>query len=338
MTGKAQKTIASAAEVARLAGVSRSAVSRTFTPGASVSEETRLRVLAAAEQLDYHVNHLARGLSTERSRPVCILGADLHAPYQAKLLDALTQRLQGAGRAVMLINTAGGEATASAALRQTLNYRASATIVLSGTPPGSLVETCVKSGQHVILVNRAGQFDGADHIHVDHAGAMADAHHMLARAGCRRLAIVSSTIGSPSLTARERLFQAAAEAVGHECRIIRTGPTSYANGVEAARRLLAARDRPDGVFCATDLIACGFMDCARQDFGLSIPDDLCVVGFDDIEMAGWSSYRLTTFAQPLAEMAEAIVALLERSGEEERAEVQHLFPVPPVWRSTVRPA
>lgn len=338
MTGKTLKTIASAAEVARLAGVSRSAVSRTFTPGASVSEETRERVLAAAEQLNYHVNHLARGLSTERSRPVCILGADLNAPYQSKLLDALTQRLQLAGRAVMLINTAGGEATASAALRQTLNYRASATIVLSGTPPASLVDTCVKSGQHVILVNRAGQFAGADHISIDHAGAMADAHHMLARAGCRRLAVVSSTIGSPSLTARERLFCDAAEAAGHDCRVLRAGPTSYATGQEAARRLLAARDRPEGVFCATDLIACGFMDCARQEFGLSIPQDLCVVGFDDIEMAGWSSYRLTTFAQPLTEMAGAIAALLEQNGEGEREEAHHLFAAPPVWRGTVRPA
>ncbi|SIQ32415.1 transcriptional regulator, LacI family [Rhizobium sp. RU35A] len=337
MTGKTPKTIASAAEVARLAGVSRSAVSRTFTPGASVSDETRERVLAAAEQLNYHVNHLARGLSTERSRPVCILGADLNAPYQARLLDALTQRLQQAGRAVMLINTAGGEATASAALRQTLNYRASATIVLSGTPPASLVETCVKSGQHVILVNRAGQFAGADHISVDHPAAMADAHHMLARAGCRRLAVVSSTIGSPSLTARERLFCDAAETAGHDCRVLRAGPTSYATGREAARRLLAARDRPDGVFCVTDLIACGFLDGARQEFGLSIPRDLCIVGFDDIEMAGWSSYQLTTFAQPLHEMADAIITLLEQAAETEPAEAHHLFPAPPVWRSTVRP-
>jgi DNA-binding LacI/PurR family transcriptional regulator len=167
MTQQRPKNIASAAEVAKLAGVSRSAVSRTCTQGASVSKDTRERVLAAAAELNYHVNHLARGLSSEKSRPVCILGANLNAPYQASLLDALTQRLQLAGRAVMVINTSGGEASADAALRQTLNYRASATIVLSGTPQTTLIETCVQSGQQVILVNRAGQFEGTDHISID---------------------------------------------------------------------------------------------------------------------------------------------------------------------------
>lgn len=327
---------ASAAEVAQLAGVSRSAVSRTFTPGASVSEETRAKVLSAARQLNYHVNHLARGLSQEKSRPVCILGADLRAPYQASLLDTITQRLQMAGRAVMVINTAGGEASADKALRQTLHYRASATIVLSGTPPASLVETCLNSGQHVILVNRAGQFEGADHISVDLAGAMADAHHMLARAGCQRMSIVSSTIASASLTAREHLFMTAAEAAGHQCTLVRAGPTNYATGAEAARRLLAARDRPDAVFCVTDLIACGFMDTARQEFGIRIPDDLCVIGFDNIEQAGWLSYRLTTFAQPLDDMAQAIERLLERAAEEQGEGTNLTFPAPPVWRHTVR--
>lgn len=336
MTRHPQKTLASAAEVARLAGVSRSAVSRTFTQGASVSDETREKVLAAASQLNYHVNHLARGLSQEKSRPVCILGADLNAPYQASLLDAITQRLQMAGRAVMVINTAGGEANADKALRQTLHYRASATIVLSGTPPASLVETCLESGQHVILINRAGQFEGADHISIDHETAMADAHHMLARAGCRTMAVVSSTIASASLTAREQMFIAAAEAAGHHCTLLRAGPTNYATGAEAARRLLAARDRPEAVFCVTDLIACGFMDTARQKFGIRTPDDLCVVGFDNIEQAGWLSYQLTTFAQPLEEMAGAITRLLEQSAEGKSQRANLIYEAPPVWRNTVR--
>jgi DNA-binding LacI/PurR family transcriptional regulator len=336
MTKLPQKTLASAAEVAQLAGVSRSAVSRTFTQGASVSDETREKVLSAARQLNYHVNHLARGLSQEKSRPVCILGADLNAPYQASLLDAITQRLQMAGRAVMVINNAGGEANADKALRQTLHYRASATIVLSGTPPASLVETCIESGQHVILINRAGQFEGADHISIDHETAMADAHHMLARAGCRTMSVISSTIASASLTARERLFMVAAEVEGHHCTLLRAGPTSYATGREAARRLLTPRNRPEAVFCVTDLIACGFMDAARQEFGLRIPDDLCVIGFDNIDQAGWLSYRLTTFAQPLGEMAQAIAQMLEHSVEERTTATNLVYKAPPVWRSTVR--
>ncbi|MCE0495532.1 LacI family DNA-binding transcriptional regulator [Vibrio salinus] len=336
MKDEKEKNVASAAEVARLAGVSRSAVSRTFTPGASVSEETRKRVMKAANALNYHVNHLARGLSNKKSRPVCLLGANLNAPYQAALLDALTRKLQKAGRAVMVINTSGGKDYADAALRQTLNYRASATIVLSGTPQESLVDICVNSGQHVILVNRAGQFEGADHISIDYSAIMADALYMLTQAGCKELAVVSSTIQSPSLLARENGFLQAASEAGVHCTVHRMGPTSYETGVETARQLLAARNRPDGVFCVTDLIACGFMDSARQEFDLTIPDDLCVIGFDNIEQGSWLSYQLTTFRQPLDDMTNAIVNLLEKEdGDFPRK--NKLFTAPVVWRQSVRP-
>lgn len=331
-----QKTVASAAEVAHLAGVSRSAVSRTFTPGASVSNETRRRVLEAAQVLNYHVNHLARGLSNKRSRPVCLLGANLNNPYQSRLLDVLTQKLQQAGRAVMVINTSGEKADVDAALRQTLNYRASATVVLSGTPQASLIETCVNSGQHVILVNRVGQFEGVDHISLDYSNTMYDALHMLKQAGCQRLAIVSSTIQSPSLLGREKRFLAAAQESNIECTVYRSGPTSYQTGVETARQILASRTPPDGVFCVTDLIACGFMDAARQEFKLNIPEDISIIGFDNIEQAGWLSYQLTTFGQPIDDMINAIAERLEKMDEKEQIRETLLFTAPLIWRQSVR--
>lgn len=330
------KTMASAAEVAKLAGVSRSAVSRTFTPGASVSTQTRAKVLAAAKTLNYHVNHLARSLSKDSSRPVCILGANLNAPFQASLLDILTQNLQRAGKAVMVINTAGGRESTNESLSQTLNYRAFATIVLSGTPDNEYVQTCIDSGQHVILINRGNQFAGADHFVIDYESIMADAHYLFSEAGCRQLAVISSTNQSPSLLARERFFIQAAEQHQHSCTLLRVGPTAYQTGVEAARQLLSGRKRPDGVFCVTDLIACGFMDVARQEFALKIPDDICVIGFDDIEQASWHSYQLTTFKQPLEEMAQAIVKRLVALSPETPPET-YTFLARSQWRKTVRP-
>ena len=305
-----QAGFASATEVARLAGVSRSAVSRTFTPGSSVSAETRRKVLAAAEALNYHVNHLARGLSKEASRPVCILGGNLASPYQSSLLDHLTRRLNQAGRAVMVINTDDGEASAKEALQQTLNYRSTATIVLSGKPPGSLIEICLQSGQQVILINRMGQYAGADTIDIDYSSTMKEAFDHLIAAECQHLAVVSSTARSPSMVIRETGFMQAAADAEADVSLIRPGSTSYQTGVLAARELLSQPTRPDGVFCVTDLIACGFIDAARHEFGLRIPEDLCVIGFDDIEQASWLGYRLTTFSQPLAEMAEAACELL----------------------------
>lgn len=329
---------ASAAAVARLAGVSRSAVSRTFTDGASVSDETRARVLAAARQLNYHVNHLARGLSKDESRPVCLLASNLTKPYHGLLLDALTRRLQAAGRMAMVVNVTADPASARAALERALNYRASASIVMSGTPPGEMVAACIGAGQKVILINRGDSAPGAHHVQIDYREAMEDAVHMLMRAGCRRIGMVGSRKGTPSLAAREALFLAAAGARGLEPVTWQAAGSDYADGIAAARALLAGRDRPDGVFCVTDLVACGFMDAARRDFALAVPRDLCLIGFDDIPETGWAAYGLTTFAQPYDRIAQEVAAMLTRDGPAAGAVTlpSVTLAAVPVWRDSVR--
>lgn len=331
------RSFVSAQDVARAAGVSRSAVSRTFTDGASVSPDTRRKVLAAAEALGYHVNHLARGLIRDASNIVSLVVTDVATPYQSKLLEALTRRLQAAGKVSMVINASGEAEQIEAALRQTLHYRADATVVLSGQPAASLIATCLANGQHVILLNRDHPEPGPETIEVASRRAATDAFHMLERAGCRRLLVAASDIGSPSILARTEAFVAAAGAARIAVEVQRFGPSVHRSGEEIARRVLSGRQRPDGVFCATDLIACGFMDVARHEFGLRIPEELCVVGFDDIEQAGWASYALTTFRQPIEDMAAHIVSRLDdaRVGDAGPAPVS--FYAEPVWRRTVRP-
>ncbi|MDR7033731.1 substrate-binding domain-containing protein [Mesorhizobium sp. BE184] len=334
---KTTRSFVTAQQVAALAGVSRSAVSRTFTNGASVSDGTRRKVMEAAEQLGYHVNHLARSLIHDSSGIVCIIGADLNLPYPSKILDAITRRLQSTNRVAMVINTSGETNSVEAALRQTLNYRADATLVLSGAPPASLIETCVRSGQHVILINRDDRHSGSENIYVDNVTACREAFHMLRRAGCRNMAVVSSSAGTPSITTREKAFEQAAAEHDLSVRVIRTGPTGYESGYEAGRQILAGSERPDAAFCVTDLLACGFMDAARKEFGIPIPDELCVVGFDDIEQAAWGSYALTTFRQPIEQMADHIATLLDESEKGIVSEPTAKFQAVPVWRKTVRP-
>ena len=329
------RSFVSAQMVADLAGVSRSAVSRTFTDGASVSEATRRKVLSAANVLGYHVNHLARGLIQDRSNIVCLVVSDLTTPFRARMLEVLTSRLQSIDKVAMVINTGGDSEQVSAALQQALRFRADATVVLSGTPAASLVETCIASGQRVVLINRDDHLEGSENLAVDNEAAASEAVFLLRRAGCKHLAVVSSEAETPSLVARHRAFAAAAKAAGVDATLVRVGPTSYASGVEAARRLFSRSNAPDGVFCVTDLLALGFMDAARHEFGLSIPRDLCVVGFDDIEQANWDSYKLTTFAQPAVEMVDHIAALL---GADNTAPAERrVFAATPVWRKTVRP-
>lgn len=324
---------ASAAEVARLAGVSRSAVSRTFTDGASVSERTRAKVMAAAKELNYHVNHLARGISKDASRPVCLLASNLTKPYHGLLLDALTHRLQAAGRMAMVINVTADPRSAGEALERALSYRASASVVMSGTPPEEMVASCIAAGQKVILINRGEARPGVHGVQLDYRSAMEDAVHMLERAGCHRIGMVGSTKGSPSIVARERFFLEAAAARGLEVMVWRAPGTDYEDGLIAARSLLAGRTRPDGVFCITDLVACGFLDAAQEDFALKTPRDLCVIGFDNIPETGWRGYNITTFAQPYDEIAEQVELVL--NGEVGAGHNVSLSAIP-VWRGSVR--
>lgn len=335
MSQRQEGSFVSAQQVADLAGVSRSAVSRTFTEGASVSEVTRKRVLQAAETLGYHVNHLARGLMNNRSKIVCIVTADIDAPYHGQFIESLTRQLQAAGKVTMIVNTSGSSGIESA-MRLTLQYRADASIVLSGQPDRKIIETCINNGQRVIVVNRNEAAAGTQNINVSNRTASRDAFYMLHRAGCKHLALITSDVGTPSLIARETAFVDAARTAGLDVTIACDGPSSYDTGCKAARQLFNKKPPPDGAFCVTDLLACGFMDAARSEFDISIPDNLCVVGFDDIMQSGWSSYDLTTFRQPIEEIAAYMVSLIDQETGDANNKPK-LFLTKQVWRNSVRP-
>lgn len=329
-----EKIFVSAQEVADQAGVSRSAVSRTFTPGASVSPETRRKVMAAADALGYHVNHLARGLMRNESGIVCLVVSEMGTPYRSRLTQALTHHLQASGKIAMLINTDRSDGSVDQALRQAIRYRADASIILSGLPDKSIAQLCLKSGQRLVLINRDDDQEGPLRINLDDAEAAQRILTAFVRAGCRRLAFANSDVMTPSLMAREIGFVAAAKARNMEVQVMRHGHSLYESGRVLAHRLLTLAERPDAVFCANDLLACGFMDAARHQFGLSVPRDLCLAGFDDIEQASWSSYDLTTFAQPVDEIARNAVKWLS-AGNGNTVERLTLH-AQLVWRASIR--
>jgi DNA-binding LacI/PurR family transcriptional regulator len=331
------KDFVSALEVAQRAGVSRSAVSRTFTPGASVSAETRRKVNEAAEALGYHVNELARGLMRNESGIVCLIVSDVATPYRSALLRELTSKLQTVGKVAMLINTDRSDGSVDRALSQAIRYRADASIILSGLPDASIVRLCLKRGQRLVLINRDDEEPGPLKINLDDFEAGQRVVTAFVRAGCRSLAFANSEAGTPSLMGREQGFVAAARKLGLEISVDRYGWTGYEAGRVLAQRLLTRTQRPDAVFCATDLLACGFMDTARHQFGLNVPQQLCLAGFDDIEQASWSSYGLTTFAQPVAEIASKAVEWLLKSDPMENV-LHHSVRLTAelIWRTSIR--
>jgi len=338
------KSVVSAQDVADRAGVSRSAVSRAYTPGASVSEATRARVMKAAEELGYHVNHLARGLVRNRSGIVCLVVSEIATPYRAMLVSWLTQFLQESGKIAMLINTDRSDNSVSAALQQAINFRADASIILSGMPDRTITRQCYRHGQRIILINRDESLPGSLSINLDARSAAETAVMAFQRAGCRHLAFANSLAGTPSLMKREATFIEIAKREGLSVTVERFGTTSYESGQILAHRLLTRHQRPDAVFCVTDLLACGFMDEARHRFTLRVPEDICVMGYDNIVQAGWSSYNLTTFAQPVESFARDAVKWLLQTEQNDNGYIpqgdqQHdslLYQADVVWRGSVR--
>ena len=330
-----RRAFVTAAEVARRAGVSRSAVSRAFTPGASVSTKARERILRAADHLGYRVNRLAQNLINARSNLIGLVGTDLQQPFHAEFLATLSAALLADGFQCMLLNAANAQRDMSALIARVLEYRVFAIVVMTGTPPARIVEECLNNGVPVILVNKLLPGLAVDTVLADHAAGGRLAADQLLAAGCRRLALVSSAARTASLMGRINAFRTRAADAGVAVRVWEDGPTDYRSGRDAALALLA--EEPfDGVFCVTDLLALGFLDAARARFGRRVPDDLSVIGFDDIPQAGWDAYRLTTFRQPVERLTGVVMDVLRRRKEHAAPHALTTVPVELVVRSTVR--
>lgn len=330
-----RRTFVTAAEVARRAGVSRSAVSRAFTPGASVSIKARERILRAADHLGYRVNRLAQSLINARSNLIGLVGTDLQQPFHAEFLATLSGALLADGFQCMLLNAANAQRDMGALIARVLEYRVYAIVVMTGTPPARIVEECLDNGVPVILVNKLLPGLAVDTVLADHAAGGRLAAERLLAAGCRRLALVSSAARTASLTGRIDAFRTRAADAGVTVRLWEDGPTDYRSGRDAAVALL--KEEPfDGVFCVTDLLALGFLDAARVKLRRRVPDDLSVIGFDDIPQAGWDAYRLTTFRQPVAKLTGAVMDVLRRPKEPAAPHALTMVPVELVVRSTVR--
>lgn len=307
---KERMRFVSAEQVAQLAGVSRSAVSRTFTPGASVAPATREKVLRAAQELGYHVNDLARGVLANQSRLVGIVATKPEVGFRAHLAAALAKFLIQRGSIPILINTGQTEDELLAAQKMLIGHRAEAIIILSGSPPASFFELAQRNGQPLVVIGRSEP--DADHVRAGNSEASRKAATVFFEAGRRRLAVAGSNTGTPSIIERESAFLSTAEGLGAEVFIGRGADSDYESGIAAGRALFSNAVRPDAVYCANDQIAFGLMDYVRQEMKLRIPEDVAIIGFDDVPEASWLSYQLTTFRQDPLVMAMHAVELMER--------------------------
>ncbi|QWT20333.1 LacI family transcriptional regulator [Bacillus sp. NP157] len=303
-----------ARDVAELAGVSISAVSRTFTPGASVSSKTKERVLAAAESLGYRPNQLARSLMTGKTALIGLVSNHFANPTFMEVFDLFTRELQARGLRPLLANL-GEDEDGSQALDMMRQYSVDAVLIATSAPPAGFAASCRAAGMPVIHVfGRAGRGAPVPVATVDNvAGGRLVGEAMRGR-GLRRLAYIGGSPHDVSSTDRADGF---ADAAGKALKHTRfAGNYTHDHGRDAMLALLDDDARVDGVFCGDDVLAMGAIDACRER-GVDVPGQVSIVGFDDMPLAAWSSYSLTTVRQPIREMVlhaiEKIAAWVENA-------------------------
>jgi len=298
----------SAQDVADKAGVSISAVSRTFTEGASVSASMRARVEKAAQSLGFRPNHAARSLVTGRTELIGLVSNHFANPAFLDVFDHFTRQLQARGLRPLLANLAerGG---ADAALEMMLKYNVDAVLIATSAPPAGFAGRCVKAGLPVMhLFGRGGGPASVPVVTVDNAAAGASVAALMFSRGLRRMAFLGASRTDAASRDRCRGFERALGKLG--CKPVAkhfSGDYSHEHGRLGMYALLDASPDIDGVFCGDDIIALGAIDACRER-GVAVPKEIGIVGFDDMPLAAWASYRLTTVRQPIAAMIEHAIA------------------------------
>lgn len=294
-------------DVARVAGVSRAAVSRAFTPDASVSPKTREKVYQAAKDLGYRVNYLARSLTNKRSDLVGLVAAGLDNPFRTLQIEHLARVLIARNFRPILLPTSK-EADTSAVIGQLLHYAVSGVIVTSDAPPTEICEQCAAEGVPIVLINKGDDIPFVDRIISDDrmAGHLAATH--LIGSGVRAPAVMAAPAISYTARRRSEAFMTACRQLGLEPRMIELKINDYKSGHDAAADLVSLGI--DGLFCANDYMACGVIDRIMKGLGRDDEPPLRIIGHDDIPQASWSAYDLTTIRQPCDLQAEQTVDLL----------------------------
>lgn len=297
-------------DVADRAGVSRSAVSRTFTPGASISEKTRNKVLQAAEELGYRVNLVARGLNKQRTDLVGMIASRMSNPYRAEQIDALAKQLVRQGFRPMLF-AIDEHMDEEQLLSILLNYQVSGVVITSDAPPVEICNECARLHVPLVLVDRIDALPFVDRVNGDNLKGGRMAADVLIAAGRRNLIVVQQETIGYSGAARIAAFTERAAEKGLEIKLLTVSENEYAGGAEAAVGMLAELDRNVGVFCPSDTVALGLLDTLRSSHGANIPEQLSLIGYDDIPQASWAFAELTTIKQSVEEFARVTVELLQ---------------------------
>jgi DNA-binding LacI/PurR family transcriptional regulator len=300
-------------DVAQQAGVSRSAVSRVFTPGASVSPSTAAKVRAAARALGYRPNVLARSLITGRSRIIGLVVAYLENQFYPEAIERISKSLQERGYHVLVFMASNDHAATQTVMDELIDYQVDGIIVASVGVSNDLTTRCEDAGIPIVLFNRDQFDDRLSSVTSDNMAGGRKLATFLASGGHKRIGHIAGWEGASTQIDREAGFKAGLMDAGLKLSARTVGNFHFETAKDAARIMFDRDDPPDAVFVTNDHMAFAVMDILRFELGISVPNDVSVVGYDDVQIAAWASYNLTTVRQRANVMvAETIDILMSR--------------------------
>ncbi|WP_298857793.1 LacI family DNA-binding transcriptional regulator [uncultured Sulfitobacter sp.] len=295
--------------VARRAGVSQSAVSRVFS-GASASPQTVIKVRKAAEHLGYRPNPLARAMITGKSKMIGLVVAYLNNQFYPLALERLSNALQDQGYHVLVFMAPNDEDAVEKVVHDLMDYQVAGIITASVGMTNDLTQRCADAGIPVVMFNRGQDGGGISSVTSANVAGGARIAEFLIAGGHKRIAHIAGWEGSSTGRDRARGFCEGLAARGMEPVTVIDGHFDREIAAQATRDLMARSDATDAIFVGNDHMAFAVMDTLRGELGLSVPKDVSVVGYDDVPLAAWAAYDLTTLRQPLNRMVEATVDTL----------------------------
>lgn len=295
-------------DVARLAGVSRSTVSRVFTPGAYVKAETRARILDAAEKLGYRPNIIARSLTMRSTRLVGLVAGHLENPAHASLVRQIAKGLQDKGFASLLVTAHFNEA--DRVIRSLMSYQVDSLVLTSAIPTAAIAYECKRAAIPLIITNRPGDGDECLAAFGDNQkGTELVANHLIEQ-GWRRFGFIAGFDEVPASHERESGFAMALARRGYALIGREGGEFGRKGAADAMKRLMTRSPAPDAVFCANDEMAVAAMDVARFDLGLTIGRDIAIVGYSEGFLSDLRAYDITSVQPNIPNMAASAVELV----------------------------
>ncbi|MDA7598627.1 LacI family DNA-binding transcriptional regulator [Alphaproteobacteria bacterium] len=304
------REISTSLDVARRAGVSQSAVSRVFTPGASASKATAEKVRKAAEDLGYRPNSLARAMVSGRTRIIGLVVAYLQNQFYPDALERLSAKLQRQGYHVLVFLTANTKGEIEDVVEEILDYQVDGIIAASVAMSSELSKRCNAIGVPMVLFNRSQNDASISSVTSNNISGGRKIAEFLLAGGHKRIGYIAGWEGASTQRDRERGFVEALARAGVEIHSHAAGNFQSSEAREAALTMFSAETRPDAVFVANDHMALAVMDVLRFELGLRVPEDVSVVGYDDVPAAAWPAYSLTTVRQPAQRMVDETVDIL----------------------------